>query len=188
MPVEWLVKTMQDRGLEVFTQRFSRTLPFPDENKERYVSCEKGNIVEPPGLFLTSPLGKKFIFSTSRWWKALTCTASFGPQELHGQRPWCWAPPAARVMRTTRQWVCFSAWPNISGVSRWTSRAASLVPDEFWEHCNFNCLLWFPPGQIYWAKDIIFLVNEHDLIGMQAWLEGYHHTNTTGKLPELTSI
>lgn len=40
MPVDWLVKTMQDRGLEVFTQRFSRTLPFPDENKERYVSCE----------------------------------------------------------------------------------------------------------------------------------------------------
>lgn len=38
MPVNWLVKTMEDRGLEVFTQRFSRTLPFPDENKERYVS------------------------------------------------------------------------------------------------------------------------------------------------------
>lgn len=38
MPVDWLVKTMQARGLEVFTQRFSRTLPFPDENKERYVS------------------------------------------------------------------------------------------------------------------------------------------------------
>uniref|UniRef100_A0A3B4XCG7 Glycosylphosphatidylinositol anchor attachment 1 n=1 Tax=Seriola lalandi dorsalis TaxID=1841481 RepID=A0A3B4XCG7_SERLL len=34
-------------------------------------------------------------------------------------------------------------------------------------------------AQIFWAKDIIFLVNEHDLIGMQAWLEGYHHTNTT---------
>lgn len=39
MPVDWLVKTMQARGLEVYTQRFSRTLPFPDENKERYVSA-----------------------------------------------------------------------------------------------------------------------------------------------------
>lgn len=38
MPVEWLVKSMQARGLEVFTQSFSRKLPFPDENKERYVS------------------------------------------------------------------------------------------------------------------------------------------------------
>lgn len=38
----------------------------------------------------------------------------------------------------------------------------------------------FSTDQIFWAKDIIFLVNEHDLIGMQAWLEGYHHTNTTG--------
>lgn len=37
MPVDWLVKAMQDRGLEVFTQSFSRTLPFPDENKERFV-------------------------------------------------------------------------------------------------------------------------------------------------------
>ncbi|XP_066434822.1 glycosylphosphatidylinositol anchor attachment 1 protein [Eleutherodactylus coqui] len=34
-------------------------------------------------------------------------------------------------------------------------------------------------GQIYWAKDIIFLVNEHDLIGMEAWLEGYHDVNVT---------
>uniref|UniRef100_A0A8C8MKL8 Glycosylphosphatidylinositol anchor attachment 1 protein n=1 Tax=Oncorhynchus tshawytscha TaxID=74940 RepID=A0A8C8MKL8_ONCTS len=37
MPVDWLVKTMQSRGLEVFTQSFTRKLPFPDENKERYM-------------------------------------------------------------------------------------------------------------------------------------------------------
>ena len=36
--MDWLVKTMQAQGLEVFTQSFTRTLPFPDENKERYVS------------------------------------------------------------------------------------------------------------------------------------------------------
>ncbi|XP_025204359.1 glycosylphosphatidylinositol anchor attachment 1 protein [Melanaphis sacchari] len=28
--------------------------------------------------------------------------------------------------------------------------------------------------QIYWAKDIIFLVTEHEQLGMQAWLEAYH--------------
>lgn len=54
MPVDWLVKTMQDRGLEVFTQRFSRTLPFPDENKERYVSCENRNILIFFFFFYTS--------------------------------------------------------------------------------------------------------------------------------------
>lgn len=55
MPVDWLVKTMQDRGLEVFTQRFSRTLPFPDENKERYVSLSD----------VTNVLGwRRFIFPT----------------------------------------------------------------------------------------------------------------------------
>lgn len=58
MPVDWLVKTMQDRGLEVFTQRFSRTLPFPDENKERYVSCEKGkHVSKPPGSIFQSSIG-----------------------------------------------------------------------------------------------------------------------------------
>ena len=39
----------------------------------------------------------------------------------------------------------------------------------------------FPSGQIYWAKDIIFLVNEHDLLGMEAWLEAYHDVNVTGE-------
>ncbi|XP_033924711.1 glycosylphosphatidylinositol anchor attachment 1 protein [Melopsittacus undulatus] len=34
-------------------------------------------------------------------------------------------------------------------------------------------------GQIYWAKDIIFLINEHDLLGMEAWLEAYHDVNSS---------
>lgn len=28
--------------------------------------------------------------------------------------------------------------------------------------------------QIYWAKDIIFLITEHEFLGVQAWLEAYH--------------
>ena len=28
--------------------------------------------------------------------------------------------------------------------------------------------------QYYWAKDIIFLVTQHEQLGMQAWLEAYH--------------
>ncbi len=28
--------------------------------------------------------------------------------------------------------------------------------------------------QYYWAKDIIFLLTEHEQLGMQAWLEAYH--------------
>lgn len=28
--------------------------------------------------------------------------------------------------------------------------------------------------QKYWAKDIIFLITEHEQLGMQAWLEAYH--------------
>lgn len=29
---------------------------------------------------------------------------------------------------------------------------------------------------MYWAKDIIFLITEHEQLGMQAWLEAYHGT------------
>ncbi|XP_058684719.1 glycosylphosphatidylinositol anchor attachment 1 protein [Poecile atricapillus] len=35
-------------------------------------------------------------------------------------------------------------------------------------------------SQIYWAKDIIFLLSDHDLLGTQAWLEAYHDLNLTG--------
>lgn len=32
--------------------------------------------------------------------------------------------------------------------------------------------------QKYWAKDIIFLVTEHEQLGIQAWLEAYHGTSS----------
>ncbi|XP_023934325.1 glycosylphosphatidylinositol anchor attachment 1 protein [Bicyclus anynana] len=32
----------------------------------------------------------------------------------------------------------------------------------------------FARPQNYWAKDIIFLITEHEQLGMQAWLEAYH--------------
>ena len=35
-------------------------------------------------------------------------------------------------------------------------------------------------GQKYWAKDVIFLVTEHEQLGIQAWLEAYHKT-TSGR-------
>lgn len=120
MPVDWLVKTMQSRGLEVFTQKFSRTLPFPDENRERYMV--KGTNVY--GI-LRAPRAPRT--------EALVLTAPCSPGDDNNQ-------------------------------------AVGLLLG----------LAQYFRNQIYWAKDIIFLVNEHDLIGMQAWLEGYHHTNTTG--------
>lgn len=47
---------MQARGLEVYTQRFTRTLPFPDENKERYVSaCFIGVILYQTRVGLVEP-------------------------------------------------------------------------------------------------------------------------------------
>uniref|UniRef100_G3Q120 GPI-anchor transamidase component GPAA1 n=1 Tax=Gasterosteus aculeatus aculeatus TaxID=481459 RepID=G3Q120_GASAC len=120
MPVDWLVKTMQSRGLEVFTQRFSRRLPFPDEDKERYMV--KGTNV----------------YGILR------------------------APRAPRTEALVLSAPCTAGDHN--------NQAVGLLLG----------LAQYFRNQVYWAKDIIFLVNEHDLIGMQAWLEGYHHTNTTG--------
>lgn len=28
--------------------------------------------------------------------------------------------------------------------------------------------------QVYWAKDIIFLMTEHEQLGVEAWLQAYH--------------
>ncbi|XP_012681715.2 glycosylphosphatidylinositol anchor attachment 1 protein [Clupea harengus] len=120
MPVDWLVKTMQARGLEVYTQQFSRTLPFPDENTERYMV--KGTNVY--GI-LRAPRASRT--------EALVLTASCSEGNSNHQ-------------------------------------AVGLLLG----------LAQYFRNQVYWAKDIIFLVNEYDLIGMQAWLEGYHHTNITG--------
>lgn len=36
--------------------------------------------------------------------------------------------------------------------------------------------------QTYWAKDIIILVYEHELIGCQAWLQAYHSNPTLGRM------
>ena len=33
----------------------------------------------------------------------------------------------------------------------------------------------------YWARDIIFLVTEHEQLGMEAWLEAYHYTSSGSK-------
>ncbi|KAM8838895.1 glycosylphosphatidylinositol anchor attachment 1 protein [Synchiropus picturatus] len=120
MPVEWLLKALQSRGLESYSQSFSRTLPFPDESKERYMV--KGTNVY--GI-LRAPRAPRT--------EALVLSAPCSPGESNNQ-------------------------------------AVGLL----------LALAHYFRGQVFWAKDLIFLVHEHDLLGMQAWLEGYHHTNSTG--------
>lgn len=44
------------------------------------------------------------------------------------------------------------------------SLALLLTMAKFFRHQN------------YWAKDIIFLITQHEQLGMQAWLEAYHQT------------
>ncbi|KAJ2940927.1 hypothetical protein O0L34_g10188 [Tuta absoluta] len=39
----------------------------------------------------------------------------------------------------------------------------------------------FARPQKYWAKDIIFLITEHEQLGMQAWLEAYHGLHSDAK-------
>ncbi|XP_038654636.1 glycosylphosphatidylinositol anchor attachment 1 protein [Scyliorhinus canicula] len=118
MPVEWLVKTMTGLGLETHVQTFSRTLPFPDEIRERYMV--KGSNVYG-------------ILRASR------------------------AASTESIVLSTPV-----------GIKR-NSQAAGLL----------LALASYFRGQIYWAKDIIFLFNEHDMIGMEAWLEAYHDVNVT---------
>uniref|UniRef100_UPI00398F3A1A glycosylphosphatidylinositol anchor attachment 1 protein n=1 Tax=Pristiophorus japonicus TaxID=55135 RepID=UPI00398F3A1A len=118
MPVDWLVKTMTGLGLETHTQTFTRTLPFPDEIRERYMV--KGTNVY--GILRASRAAstESIVLST--------------PVEI-----------------------------------RHNNQAGGLL----------LALASYFRGQIHWAKDIIFLFNEHDMIGMEAWLEAYHDVNVT---------
>ncbi|CAM9306546.1 unnamed protein product [Bubo scandiacus] len=121
MPVAWLEKTMWSLGLEVHRQPFARTLPFPDETRERYMV--KGTNV----------------YGILR------------------------APRAASTESLVLSVPCTEGPHNNQAVGLMLALAAYFR------------------GQIYWAKDIIFLVNEHDLLGMEAWLEAYHDVNVTGE-------
>uniref|UniRef100_A0A8C3CRX3 GPI-anchor transamidase component GPAA1 n=1 Tax=Cairina moschata TaxID=8855 RepID=A0A8C3CRX3_CAIMO len=122
IPVAWLEKTMWGLGLEVYKQPFARTLPFPDESRERYMV--KGTN----------------IYGILR------------------------APRAASTESLVLSVPCSEGTQNSQAVGLMLALAAYFR------------------GQIYWAKDIIFLVNEHDLLGMEAWLEAYHDVNVTGKM------
>eukprot|EP00069_Balaena_mysticetus_P012348 bmy_07580T0 len=120
LPVAWLERTMRSVGLEVYTQSFSRKLPFPDETHERYMVS---------GINVYGILRAPRAAST----ESLVLTVPCGPESTNSQ-----------------------------AVGLMLALAA-----------HFR-------GQIYWAKDIIFLVTEHDLLGSEAWLEGYHDINVTG--------
>uniref|UniRef100_G3TK05 GPI-anchor transamidase component GPAA1 n=1 Tax=Loxodonta africana TaxID=9785 RepID=G3TK05_LOXAF len=120
LPVAWLERAMQSVGLEVYTQTFSRKLPFPDETHERYM---------------------------------VSGTNVYGILR---------APRAASTESLVLTVPCGSDSTNSQAVGLLLALAA-----------HFR-------GQIYWAKDIIFLVTEHDLLGTEAWLEAYHDVNVTG--------
>ncbi|XP_075271513.1 GPI-anchor transamidase component GPAA1 isoform X2 [Opisthocomus hoazin] len=119
MPVTWLEQTLWALGLEPHRQPFARTLPFPDEARERYMvrGTNVYGILRAPRAAGTEAL-------------VLSAPCSEGPRN---------------------------------------DQAVGLL----------LALAEFFRGQIYWAKDIIFLVNEHDLLGMEAWLEAYHDVNVT---------
>ncbi|KAM6148271.1 LOW QUALITY PROTEIN: glycosylphosphatidylinositol anchor attachment 1 protein [Rhynchocyon petersi] len=120
LPVAWLERAMRSVGLEVYTQTFSRKLPFPDETYERYM---------------------------------VTGTNVYGILR---------APRAASTESLVLTVPCSTDSTNSQAVGLLLALAA-----------HFR-------GQIYWAKDIIFLVTEHDLLGTEAWLEAYHDVNVTG--------
>ncbi|XP_069737832.1 glycosylphosphatidylinositol anchor attachment 1 protein isoform X2 [Phaenicophaeus curvirostris] len=119
LPVAWLEQTMWSLGLEVHQQNFSRTLPFPDEARERFLVSGTNvyGIVRAPRAAST---------------EALVLSAGTSGPGANGY-----------------------------GVGLLLALAGAAR------------------GQIFWAKDLIFLVHEHDLLGMEAWLESYHDVNLT---------
>ncbi|NXG56859.1 GPAA1 protein, partial [Hemiprocne comata] len=107
--------------------------------------------------------------------------------EVHRQ-PFARPLPFPDETRERYVWLC-QALPRYGpGSTRAVPGSAGAGTGLCWD-CAGLCWGWYryrpgtatplPSGQIYWAKDIIFLVNEHDLLGMEAWLEAYHDVNLT---------
>ena len=38
----------------------------------------------------------------------------------------------------------------------------------------YNFVIYFPTDQVYWSKDVVFLVTDHEQLGAEAWLRAYH--------------
>ena len=63
-----------------------------------------------------------------------------------------------------------------------------LIVTELGDICHnviFSKLVLFAthvyPAKNYWAKDLIFLVTSQNEVGMQAWIDGYIGTHSSGK-------
>lgn len=63
-----------------------------------------------------------------------------------------------------------------------SSKQAAICCEAALDHDNLNFFYpyyyFYFSEQVYWAKDLIFLVTEHEQLGAQAWLQAYHRTQS----------
>lgn len=73
---------------------------------------------------------------------------------------------------------------NMRGVSTILA-LANFLKRELASLAAFFCFLFFNDalGYSYWGKDIIFVVSDGYLEGMQAWLSAYHGASQPGTVP-----
>ncbi|XP_031525724.1 glycosylphosphatidylinositol anchor attachment 1 protein isoform X5 [Papio anubis] len=188
LPVAWLERTMRSVGLEVYTQSFSRKLPFPDETHERYVLGEWG----VPGP--RAHLGGRGLGWVSPWRVSWGQEAQWEGKSLVGigglEKGGLQRPTTVTLRSPPPYCIQMVSGTNVYGILR-APRAASTESLVLTVPCGSDstnsqavglllALAAHFRGQIYWAKDIIFLVTEHDLLGTEAWLEAYHDVNVTG--------
>nr|XP_028707986.1 glycosylphosphatidylinositol anchor attachment 1 protein isoform X1 [Macaca mulatta] len=188
LPVAWLERTMRSVGLEVYTQSFSRKLPFPDETHERYVLGEWG----VPGP--RKHLGGRGLGWVSPWRVSWGQEAQWEGKSLVGigglEKGGASASYHSYTEVPPPYCIQMVSGTNVYGILR-APRAASTESLVLTVPCGSDstnsqavglllALAAHFRGQIYWAKDIIFLVTEHDLLGTEAWLEAYHDVNVTG--------
>uniref|UniRef100_K7GE62 Uncharacterized protein n=1 Tax=Pelodiscus sinensis TaxID=13735 RepID=K7GE62_PELSI len=98
IPVAWLEKTMWNLGLEVYKQPFSRTLPFPDETRERYVRVGAARPAVPGSCPIPAPGGGPSQCSTESCGSSLRALAGHRQGWLRpgwGGRRFLFSPSAA---------------------------------------------------------------------------------------------
>lgn len=84
--------------------------------------------------------------------------------------------------------TCFSL-VNVNGIASLLS-LAKLFKRKYCTVTPCCTMLAFNPrilGNTYWSKDIILLVTDESVRGMQAWLDAYHGVNFGSKSSVLTA-
>ena len=200
IPSQWFETKFRSLGLDVYTQNYSFSYPvgilkdqvgrFRLEQISLWqfffffffclwcTFCQRENEIGPKPCF--QKFHGRNVYGILRApraasTEALVLSAPYRPPTAEGERTTGGIALMLALAKAFRSEYSSSSYAEnfITLLCSECSRRAYLTPGPLFA-CPFS-------EHTYWAKDIIFLVTEHEEVGMQAWLNAYHDSPTKCK-------